>query len=147
MNHTETFTASATTMTTTDGDASTLDVEIATPHRYGLHDAWGDARLVRGSGIDVVLPGEVLVIDDVTPDVLSYLPGCAGVIIGSDGPWESIVPGVVHHDFQLSGVAALLRSMQIPHAWNVPDATDRIRTGDLVHLDPVNGTVWAIPVG
>lgn len=101
----------------------------------------------RGDPIDQLLPGEVLVVEELTTDMLGFLPLCAGVIIESAGPWESALPGILHTDFARSGAAALLRALDIPHAWNLPEASQAITTGDLVHLDPLAGTVWAVRVG
>ena len=144
MNTTETITAPIAAASSTD---TTLDVELTAGHSHGTHEAWGDARVFRGTTIDAILPGEILVTDDLTPDMLSYLPVCVGVIITSSGPFESATPGILHDDFTRSGAAALLRAFDIPHTWNTPDATAKITTGDLVHLDPATRTIWALPVG
>ncbi len=89
---------------------------------------------------------QILIVDELTTDLLGFLPICAAVIIGSAGPWESPIPGIIHHDFSRSGAAALLRSLDIPHAWHVPGATTALRTGDLVHLDPTTGALWTLAV-
>lgn len=141
MNFTDTITAPPATM------VSTIGVEIIAGQSHGTHEVWGDARVLRGTALDALLPGEILVTDDLTPDMLGYLPICVGVIITSAGPWESAIPGILHDDFTRSGVAALLRALDIPHTWNTPDATTKITTGDLVQLDPTTRTVWALPIG
>ena len=140
MNTNDTITAPATSDTR-------LDVELSAGHSHGTHEVWGDARVLSGTTIDTLVPGEILVTDDLTPDMLSYLSICVGVIITSAGPWESAIPGILHDDFARSGAAALLRALDIPHTWNTPDASTEITTGDLVHLDPTTRTIWALPVG
>jgi len=139
------------TMTSTDVLAThprhTVDLHLQARGSSGDHDAWGDARVLGPGPVADLLPGEVLIVDELTTDLLGFLPICAAVIIGSAGPWESPIPGIIHDDFSRSGAAALLRSLDIPHAWDVPGATAAVRTGDLVRLDPATGTLWTLAVG
>ena len=139
------FMTDTTISTPTSRPACGIDINVMCAH--GDHPAWGDARVVGASDtIDDLLAGEILVVDDLRTDMLGFLPICAGVIISSSGPWESSIPGLLHHDFARSGAAALLRALDIPHAWAVEGISDQIATGDLVQLDPSSATIWSLPV-
>lgn len=122
--------------------------ELAALGGHGSAAIWGDARVIRrGERADRLLPGEVLVVDELTTDLLGFLPACSGVVIESSGPWESAIPGVLHDDFTRSGAAALLRSLDITHVWGLSGSVAAVSTGDLVQVDPVAPGVWVLMVG
>jgi phosphohistidine swiveling domain-containing protein len=132
---------------TTSSTHPQRDLELPADGAYGPHPVWGDALVWTREVPRLTLPpGSVLVVDDLVPDLLPFLPGCVGVIVESPGPWESVLGGTLHDDFSRSGAAALLRVLGVPHAWGVEGATTHLHTGDLVQLDAEAATVWVLPL-
>ena len=91
----------------------------------------GRARVARDvSGLSEVRPGEILVAGAADPGWTGVFPLLAGVVTEAGGI--------------LSHAAILAREYGLPAVLGVPDATGRIRTGDLVELDGGEGWVRRI---
>ena len=106
---------------------------------------WDHSEVLPTSNIVThLVSSEVFDVDDLTADHVVFLPAHAGVVIASNGPLTGVVPEALQRNFQRTGLASLLRSLDIPHAWKVPNAAAAIATGDSADLDPGAGAVWVL---
>jgi phosphohistidine swiveling domain-containing protein len=97
----------------------------------------GPVRVVTDPDCDDVQPGEILVAPVTDPAWAAIMFISAGLVVDIGG--------------QLSHAAVVARELGIPCVMGIPDATKRLRTGDVCRIDGHAGTVEilrrATPVG
>lgn len=88
----------------------------------------GRVRVVERVDDALDLDGEILVAARTDPGWVFLFPGAAGLLVERGSP--------------LSHSAIVARELGLPTIVNVPDLTDRLRTGDWVTMDGRGGGVW-----
>jgi phosphohistidine swiveling domain-containing protein len=111
------------TLPSWDGEAQVLQGVPVSPGTFAGH-----ARVARTSAEAAALePGEVLVASAVTPGWAPLLWAAGGLV--------TEIGGVLSHG------AIIAREYDLPAVLNIADATRLIRTGQLVHIDGLQGVV------
>lgn len=112
---------------------------------FGCHASFGEVvRIRRREPVRRLLHGAVVVVDDLTPDLIGFLSGAAAVVVASDGPWEAALPGLLLDDLRRSGVGVLLAALDIPVVWGVGGGVAQLTDYDLAEVDPHAATVWSL---
>ncbi|MBJ6145534.1 PEP/pyruvate-binding domain-containing protein [Hymenobacter sp. BT559] len=92
--------------------------------------------------------GEVVVITDPAQADLGAVRGRVVAALRTDPGWAALFPGcravLIERGSALSHSVILLRELGIPTIINVPGLTQRLRSGQLVHLDGRSGEVEVI---